>query len=63
LLPKDEEDVAGRAARNEPGCEGICKQIRFGAFLVFLQGVVDDELELRSHSGEGERASRGKISH
>jgi hypothetical protein len=45
---KDGENRSGRIARLELGGEGMCKQVVLRPFLVFVQGIVDDELEVRA---------------
>jgi hypothetical protein len=47
LLLEDGENRAGRIARLELGGERMCKQLVLGAFLVLVQGVIEDQLEVR----------------
>ena len=47
MLLKDGKDGTGRIARLELGSERMCKQIALGVFLVFVQGIIDDKLEVR----------------
>ena len=44
---KDGENRSRRIARLELGGEWMCEQVVLSPFLVFVQGIVDDQLEVR----------------
>jgi hypothetical protein len=53
LLLKDDKNGIGRIARLELRGERMCKQVVIRALLVFVQGVVEDELKVRGRGGSG----------
>ena len=56
---KNGKNVAGRIARLQLGCEGMCNQVVPCALLVFIQSIIDDELEVRG-SGSGRVRHEGQ---
>jgi hypothetical protein len=44
LLLKDGENVTGRITGLELGGEWMCKEVVLGTSLVFVQGIIDDQL-------------------
>ena len=48
---KDGENGTGSVARLELSDEGMCTKVFIGAFLIFTQGIVDDELEVGDLDG------------
>ena len=45
---KDCDNGTGRIARLELGSEWMCKQVVLSSLLVFVQSIIDDELEVRA---------------
>ena len=45
---KDGDNGTGRIARLELGSEWMCKQVVLSPLLVFVQSIIDDELEVRA---------------
>jgi hypothetical protein len=62
LLVKNGENVGGRIARLQLGCEGMCNQVVLCALLVFIQGIIDEELEVRGSGSVsmGHEALKGR---
>ena len=55
---KDGENRSGRIARLELGGERMCEQVVLSPFLVFVQGIIDDKLEVGAlRRGGGRRLS------
>ena len=50
---KNGKNVARRIARLQLGCEGMCSQVVPCALLVFIQSIVDNELELEVRGSSG----------
>jgi hypothetical protein len=58
LTLKDCKNIAGRIARLELDGEGMCKEVVLGTYLIFVQGIIDNQLEVR-----GRRGSRLSVGH
>jgi hypothetical protein len=60
---KDGENGTGRIARLELGGEWMCKEVVLRTFLVFVQCVVDDKLEVGGRDGRQDGHGRVSVRH
>lgn len=62
MLLKDGENGTGGIAKLELGGERMYKEVVLRPFLVFVQGSIDDQLEVRGRGGGGMSVRHGRES-